>query len=131
MSCHCLGSTQIRHFLLGAPFILETDHKPLMWLESAKPSNARSQRLERWTLELRAFNFTDVHRLGTSNTHADTLSRLPVSLVAVEAALSTSQISQAQRKVKSPTMSEEKLLIVVPYSLRKEFLAIAHDKAGH
>ena len=35
------------------------------------------------------------------------------------------------RKVKSPTMSEEKLLIVIPYSLRKEFLAIAHDKAGH
>ena len=109
-----------------------------------------------------------------------THSRLPVSLVAVDAALSTSQISQAQRKdpilsaviktleankystrrngqwtkfplrryqqiwsqltlqetvlcrkVKSPTMSEEKLLIVVPYSLRKEFLAIAHDKAGH
>ena len=179
MSCHCLG--KFCHFLLGAPFILETDHKPLMWLESAKPSNARSQRLERWTLELRAFNFTVVHRPGTSNTHADTLSRLPVSLVAVEAALSTSQISQAQRKdpilsavikkleankhstrrtgqwtkfplrryqqiwsqlstlqetvlchkVKSPTMLEEKLLIVVPYSLRKEFLAIAHDKAGH
>ena len=171
---------KFRHFLLGAPFILETDHKPLMWLESAKPSNARSQRLERWTLELRAFNFTVVHRPGTSNTHADTLSRLPVSLVAVETALSTSQISQAQRKdpilsaviktleankhstrptgqwtkfplrryqqiwsqltlqetvlcrkVKSPTMSEEKLLIVVPYSLCKEFLVIAHDKAGH
>ena len=28
-------------------------------------------------------------------------------------------------------MSEEKLLIVVPYSLRKEFLTIAHNKAGH
>ena len=34
-------------------------------------------------------------------------------------------------KIKSPTMSEEKLLIVVPYSLCKEFLAIAHDETGH
>ena len=171
---------KFRHFLLGAPFILETDHKPLKWLESAKPSNARSQRLERWALELRAFDFEVVHRPGTINMHADTLSRLPVSLVAVESALSALQISQAQRedpilsniiktleakkrparhtrqwnrfpwrryqqiwfqltfhktvlccKVKPPTMSKEKLLTVVPYSLREEFLTIAHNKAGH
>ena len=43
---------KFRHFLLGVPFILETDHKPLKWLESAKPSNARSQHLESWALEL-------------------------------------------------------------------------------
>ena len=42
------ATRKFRHFLLGAPFILETDHKPLMWLESAKPSQARSQRLESW-----------------------------------------------------------------------------------
>ena len=36
---------KFRHFLLGAPFTLETDHKPLEWLESAKASHARSQRL--------------------------------------------------------------------------------------
>ena len=108
------------------------------------------------------------------------LSRFPVSLVAVEAPLSTSQISQAQcedpvlstvihrldtsndnstlsdqwnkfplrrykqiwaqltlhetvlcHKVKSPTMQEEKFLIVVPRSLQRQFLTIAHDKAGH
>ena len=35
------------------------------------------------------------------------------------------------RKVKYPSMLEEKLLIVVPTSLRKQFLQIAHDKAGH
>ena len=35
------------------------------------------------------------------------------------------------RQVKSPTMMEEKLLIVVPASLRKLFLSTAHDKAGH
>ena len=171
---------KLRHFLQGAPFILETDHRPLLWLESAKSSHARSQRLERWSLELRAYEFQVVHRPGTSNVQADALSRFPVSLVAMEAPLSTSQISQAQRedpvlstvilrletgnnkpttshqwnkfplrrykqiwaqlilhetvlcrKVKSPTMQEEKLLIVVPRSLQHQFLAIAHDKAGH
>jgi len=38
---------KLRHFLLGTSFILETDHKPLLWLLSAKASHARSQRLER------------------------------------------------------------------------------------
>lgn len=32
---------------------------------------------------------------------------------------------------KLPTMQEEKFLIVVPRSLQRQFLAIAHDKAGH
>ena len=168
------------HFLQGAPFILEADHKPLLLLESAKSSHARSQRLERWSLELRTHEFQIIHRPGTSNIPADVLSRFPVSLVAMEASLSPSQISQAQcedpvlstvilrletgndkpttshqwnkfplccykqiwaqlilhetilcRKVKSPTMQEEKLLIVVPRSLQHQFLAVAHDKAGH
>ena len=177
MPCHHVGSPQTLSLSSGSPFILETDHKPLLWLESAKSSHARSQRLERWSLELRAYEFQVVHRPGTSNVQADTLSRLPVSLVAVEAPLSTSQISNAQREdpvlstvilrlekgsdkpdqwnkfplrrykqiwaqltlhetvlcrtVKSPTMQEEKLLIVVPRSLQQQFLAIAHDKAGH
>ena len=35
------------------------------------------------------------------------------------------------RKVKSPTMMDSKLLIVVPYSLQKLFLKLAHDNSGH
>ena len=35
------------------------------------------------------------------------------------------------RRVKSPTMVEEQYLIIVPQSLKKEFLAIAHDRSGH
>ena len=169
---------KFRHFLLGAPFTLETDHKPLEWLESAKASHAHSQRLERWSLELRAYDFTVVHRPGKDNCHVDSLSRLPVSLVAIQAPMTAAEISSAQRndptlsvviqalenddartatkwkqfplrryhqiwrqlvlhetvlcrKVKSPTMAEEKFLIVVPASLRKLFLSNAHDKAAH
>ena len=46
---------KFRHYLIGAHFLLETDHKPLEWLNTAKSSKSRSQRLERWSLELCAF----------------------------------------------------------------------------
>ena len=168
-----------RHYLLGAPFTLLTDHKPLVWLESAKESRARSQRLQCWSLELRAFEFKVKHRLGIENIDADSLSRHPVSLVALELSMTTTDIASAQqsdpvlsvvlthlqssttrptsnswrlfplrrycqlwsqlciqdsvlcRRVKSPTMVEEQYLIIVPQSLKKEFLAIAHDRSGH
>ena len=94
---------KFRHFLLGAPFTLETDHKPLEWLESAKVSHARSQRLERWSLELRAYDFKVVHRPGKDNCHVDSLSRLPISLVALQAPVTITEISKAQRS--DPSLS--------------------------
>ena len=147
-------------------------------MESAKASHAHSQRLERWSLEVQAYDFTVAHRPGKDNCHVDSLSRLPVSLVALQAPMTAAEISSAQRndptlsvvvqalenddactatkwkqfplrryhqiwqqpmlhetvlcrKVKSPTMAEEKFLILVPASLRKLFLPNAHDKAAH
>ena len=168
-----------RHYLIGARFTLETDHKPLEWLESVKPSRAHSQRIERWSLELRAYEFNLVHRPGNTNQNADALSRKPVSLVVQLPALEKADITQVQRqdpvltvvieqlrkgtlppntqdwmkfplrhfkqmwsqlivhdsilcrKVKSPTMAEHRLLIVVPHSQRKLFLTLAHDDSGH
>ena len=34
-------------------------------------------------------------------------------------------------KLKSPTMEQEKLVIVVPKSLKQTFLHNAHEEAGH
>ena len=167
------------HYLVGAHFPVETDHKPLLWLESARSSRARSQRLERWSLELRAYNFEIVHKTGLVNQNADALSRKPVNLVGLCSPLETCDIARAQkqdpvlvkvaeqleakapsptsreweayplkrykqiwsqltledsmicRKIKSPTMEQEKLVIVVSKSLKQVFLRNAHEEAGH
>ena len=74
---------KFRHYLIGDHFLLETDHKPLGWLNTAKSSKSLSQRLERWSLELCAFQFTIVHHPGSKKQPADALSRNPVSVVSV------------------------------------------------
>jgi transposase InsO family protein/predicted aspartyl protease len=61
-----------RHYLYGVRFTLETDHKPLVWLNSIKEPNAK---LMRWKLQLNEFNFVINHVAGRSNKVADTLSR--------------------------------------------------------
>ncbi len=88
---------KLRHNLIGARFTLETDHKPLEWLESSRTSRAHSQRLERWALELRAYDFDVVHKPGKSNLNADALSRNPLSMVALRPPMETSDIARAQR----------------------------------
>ena len=47
-------------------------------------SNARTQCLKRWSLELRAFEFDIVHHPGQCNQHADALSWIPVSTVTLQ-----------------------------------------------
>ena len=173
------ATRKLCHYLIGARFTLETDHKPLEWLQSAKKSNTRTQHLERWSLELRAFEFDIVHGPGRCNQHADALSWIPVSTVTVQPPIRMADLSTPQQndpmlsvvhcqlqtghtpprignwnkfplkcyrklwsqlvlhdsviccKLQSPSMTEERLLIVVPKSQRKTFLTIAHDDSGH
>ena len=49
---------RFKYYLLGATFILEVDHKPLVNLNKFKGNNAR---LIRWALDLQAFHFQIVH----------------------------------------------------------------------
>ena len=173
------ATRKLQHYLIRACFTLKADRKLPQWLKSAKKSHAHAQQLERWSLELRAFEFDVVHRPGRCNQHADALSRAPISVVAVRSPIRMTDLATAQqndpvlsaayqylqtnqspptigewnkfplrryrklwsqlilhesvicRKMKSPSMYEEKLLIVVPKSQRKTFLNIAHDDSGH
>ena len=62
-------------YLSGAPFTVVTDHAPLQWLPTKRLANSR---LQRWALILSEFSFTVVHRAGTANGNADSISRAPV-----------------------------------------------------
>ena len=64
-----------RPFLIGYRFIIETDHKSLVWLKEAKTA-----RLIRWACRLSEFNYEVEYKSGKDNTRADMLSRLPVDV---------------------------------------------------
>ena len=60
-------------YLMLNTFIIETDHKPLLFLKKGKANN---NRLLRWSLALQEYNFTIRAISGDTNHHADVLSRL-------------------------------------------------------
>ena len=59
-------------YLLGRRFVLQTDHRPLQFLNSSRLLNAR---LARWALLLQEFDFSVEHIQGCKNNLADFLSR--------------------------------------------------------
>ena len=59
------------YYLRGVEFVIETDHRNLIWIEkSVEP------KIVRWRLYLQSFKFTITHIPGKDNVVADTLSRL-------------------------------------------------------
>ena len=71
---------KFHQFLYGRPFILITDHKPLLALfgpTKATPALA-ANRLARWALMLGQYHYTIEYRKSAEHGNADALSRLPV-----------------------------------------------------
>ena len=66
------GITRFQYYLLGKEFLLEVDHKPLIYLNSSK---SRNSRLVRWSLNLQSYRFRIIHIAGKDNIGADLLSR--------------------------------------------------------
>ena len=68
---------KFHQYLYGRKFILFTDHKPLIYLfDGAKGISAMaSARLQQWSLILGAYQYTIVHRKGSSNGNADAVCR--------------------------------------------------------
>ena len=67
----------LKHFrlhLLGAPFVVRTDHASLQWLRSFRHVEGK---LARWLERLAAYQFTIEYKKGTEIPHADALSRKP------------------------------------------------------
>ena len=66
----------VHHFqpyLISHPFVVETDHKALVFLGSAQHQNGR---LARWAMKLQPYSFSIRYRKGALNQNADVLSRL-------------------------------------------------------
>ena len=91
------ATRKFHHYLLRTQFTLRTDHKPLEWLNSAKKSQSHYQRLERWSLELRAYDFDIAYQPSAQNQAADALSQYPVNLVMVHGSS-----SQQNKTLSSP-----------------------------
>ena len=56
------GVSKFSHYLIGKEFLLEVDHKPLVYLNKSQNSNSR---LMRWSLSLQPYRFRIVHIPGT------------------------------------------------------------------
>ena len=65
--------TKFAKYLLLTEFIVETDHKPLSFLQKVKAKNSR---LMRWPLALQQYKFRVQAIPGRENVHGDSLSRL-------------------------------------------------------
>lgn len=60
-------------YLCGKPFIIQCDHQPLRYLQSAKHVN---NRVLRWSLLMQEYSFTVEYIKGSDNVGADYLSRI-------------------------------------------------------
>jgi hypothetical protein len=81
------GCEQFRMYLLGTPFTVWTDHKPLVHIFN-KPTASLSVRLERWLIRMQPFQATINYITGPEN-GADYLSRHPNTKNRCEAIKST------------------------------------------
>lgn len=72
-----------RLFLLGKPFRIESDHRPLRWLLSKRDC---SSKLGRMVLKLQEFQIENIDYIkGSDNVLADALSRLQMNLLSSDA----------------------------------------------
>ena len=67
-----LGIQTFRVYLLGRPFVIQTDHRSLEWLDRLKENNGR---LTRWSLALQPYQYSVQYRTGQKNGNTDALSR--------------------------------------------------------
>ena len=67
------GIRKFERYLQGVKFVIQTDHRPLSHMNSAKFAN---NRIMRWTMYLQNFDMRVVSIKGTDNVGADFLSRV-------------------------------------------------------
>ena len=133
-----------QHYLLGKHFELETDHKPLVWLQSKKDCRGK---LGRWALRLEEFDFSIRHVAGKDNADADLLSRafassVPgVSAITLEAQMADPKLLKAKERNPELFVEKEgllyfeeepgKLRLCVTEGEKEALWKSLHDRLGH
>jgi transposase InsO family protein len=74
------GLKKFHKYLYGRKFSIVTDHKPLLTLfgEHKQVPTLASPRIQRWSVILRAYEYTMEYRSGKAHANADCFSRLPL-----------------------------------------------------
>ena len=67
-----IWGVEFRKYLYGVEFLLETDHKPLSYMQTAKVLNPR---IMRWAMRLQPYRLRIIAIRGQDNLGADYLSR--------------------------------------------------------
>jgi len=67
------ATNYFRYCLYGRKYLIKTDHKPFVWLHNLKEPNLK---LQRWKIQLNAFDFDLSFIKGKENALADGLSRI-------------------------------------------------------
>ena len=90
------GVKCFQQYLAGRHFIIQSDHAPLRYIfDTNKVINDRiSSRLQRWSLILKAYDFSIVNIKGETMCLPDLLSRVPQSTSSPEDELEISYVMQ-------------------------------------
>ena len=104
---------QFRHYLLGRPFTLITEHAPLQWLSAQKMEGL----LSRWALAIQEYDFDIQYRKGALNTNADALSHRDSSIS--HSAVTTTTQADASREALRKAQQEDPVIRVVYKALSK------------
>jgi hypothetical protein len=75
---------EYRGYLLGHHFIVETDHRNLLWLRGSVMNEKCNRKIIRWYLSTLEFDFEIKHIPGKDNIWADALSRLYAILPSIK-----------------------------------------------
>lgn len=79
-----------RPYLYGRKFVIYTDHRPLVWLNSLKEPNSK---LTRWRLRLQEYDFEVIYKNGKQNANADALSRIKINVLDSDDDITSMQVN--------------------------------------
>ena len=108
--------SKFANYILGRPFLIKTDHKPLVPKLSTKHLDDLPPRVLRFRLRVARFNYTIMHTPGKLLYTADTLSCTP------QPTANHDLLDEAKSFVEAAVSTLLATTLVVPHSLQKETL---------